>query len=297
MSDLKRQAMRVARAAAPVLLLGETGCGKRLLAHAIHRASERARGPFVALNCEVLNREFAASDLLGYEGGAFNGANPKGQGGRFEEADGGTLFLDRVGALPPELQVHLLRLVQDQVVLRLGGSRERALSVRVIAACDQDLETAVAEGRFRRDLYYRLRVLLLAIPPLRERAADIASLAETFIVDLNEQYGLGPKRLSDDLRGVLENHLWPGNVRELRAVIESMYVLSENDLLTSADLPPDLAVTRAPPPAAMQTIAELERDAIRRELAAQAGNRSRVARSLGISRSTLYRKLVEYGIE
>lgn len=297
MTDLKRQALRVARAAAPVLFMGETGSGKLTLARAIHEASARARGPFVAVNCDMLNRELAASELLGYEGGAFNGAMPKGQGGKFEEADGGTLFLDQVGALAPELQVHLLRLMQDQVVLRMGGSRERPVSVRVIAACEQDLETAVAEGRFRRDLYYRLRVLLLAIPPLRERAGDIASLAETFIAALNEQYGLGPKRLGDDLRTVLENHAWPGNVRELRSVIESMYVLSENNLLTSADLPPDLALTRAAPLAPMKTIAELERDAIQRELATQTGNRSRVARALGISRSTLYRKLVEYGIE
>jgi DNA-binding NtrC family response regulator len=142
-----------------------------------------------------------------------------------------------------------------------------------------------------------LRVLLLGIPPLRERASDIASLAENFIVELNERYGLGPKRLSDELRAVLESHDWPGNVRELRAVIESMYVLSENDLLSCVDLPPDLAVNRAPPAAPMKTIAELERDAIQRELVAQTGNRSRVARALGISRSTLYRKLVEYGIE
>lgn len=297
MSDLKRQALRVARAAAPVLMLGETGSGKLALARAIHDASGRARGPFVAIKCDVLNRETAASELLGYEGGAFNGALPKGQGGKFEEADGGTLFLDEVGALPAELQVQLLRLVQEQSVLRLGGSRERPLSVRVIAAADQDLEAAVAEGRFRRDLYYRLRVLLLAIPPLRERAGDIVSLAETFIHELNEQYGLGPKRIGDDLRAVLEGHGWPGNVRELRAVVESMYVLSENDLLSSADLPPDLAVTRPAPAASLQTIADLERDAIARELVAQAGNRSRVARALGISRSTLYRKLVEYSLE
>ncbi len=251
----------------------------------------------MAIKCDVLNRETAARELLGYEGGAFNGALPKGQGGKFEEADGGTLFLDEVGALPAELQVQLLRLVQEQSVLRLGGSRERPLSVRVIAAADQDLEAAVAEGRFRRDLYYRLRVLLLAIPPLRERAGDIVSLAETFIHELNEQYGLGPKRIGDDLRAVLEGHGWPGNVRELRAVVESMYVLSENDLLSSADLPPDLAVTRPAPAASLQTIADLERDAIARELVAQAGNRSRVARALGISRSTLYRKLVEYSLE
>ena len=296
-NELKRQALRVARAAAPVLLSGETGSGKLALARAIHQASTCARGPFVAVNCAVLNRDLAASELLGYEGGAFNGALPKGQGGKFEEADGGTLFLDDVGALSPELQVQLLRLVQNQVVLRVGSSRVRQLSVRVIAAAGQDLETAVAAGCFRRDLYYRLRVLLLAIPPLRERANDIISLAETFIAAFNEQYGLGPKRMSEDLRAVLEHHQWPGNVRELRAVIESMYVLSDNDLLSSKDLPPDLAVARTAPIATMKTIAELERDAIQRELASQSGNRSRVARALGISRSTLYRKLAEYGLE
>ena len=297
MTDLKRQALRVSRAAAPALLLGESGSGKLTLARAIHAASSRARGPFVAVNCEVINRELAASELLGYEGGVFNGALPKGQAGKFEQADGGTLFLGQVAALSADLQVQLLRLVDEQVVLRVGGSRERQLSVRVLAAADQELDAALAAGRFRRDLYDRLRVLLLAIAPLRDRASDIASLTETFIVALNEQYGLGPKRISDDLLAVLECHAWPGNVRQLRAVIESMYVLSDQDQLTSADLPPDLAATRQPAPTAIKTIAELERDAIARELASQAGNRSRVARALGISRSTLYRKLVEYGIE
>ncbi len=298
MSDLKRQALRVARAAAPVLMLGETGSGKLALARAIHDASGRARADRSWRSIATcLNRELAASELLGYEGGAFNGAMPKGQGGKFEEADGGTLFLDQVGALPPSCRCSCCAWCRSRAYLRLGGSRERPLSVRVIAAADQDLEAAVAEGRFRRDLYYRLRVLLLAIPPLRERAGDIVSLAETFIHELNEQYGLGPKRIGDDLRAVLEGHGWPGNVRELRAVVESMYVLSENDLLSSADLPPDLAVTRPAPAAPLQTIADLERDAIARELVAQAGNRSRVARALGISRSTLYRKLVEYSLE
>ena len=257
----------------------------------------RARGPLGAVKCAVLNRELAASELLGYEGGAFNGAQPTGQGGKFEEADGGTLFLDDVGALSLELQAQLLRLVQDQAVLRLGSSRVRQLSVWVITASAQDLETAVAAGCFRRELYYRLRVMLLAIPPLRERSSDIISLAETFIGACNEQYGLGPKRVSEDLPAVLENHQWPGNVRALRAVIESMYVLSANDLLSSNDLPPDLATARTPPSAALKTIAELEGDASHRELASQSGNRSRVARALGISRSTLYRKLSEYGLE
>ncbi len=297
MTDLKRQALRVSRAAAPALLLGESGSGKLTLARAIHAASSRARGPFVAVNCEVINRELAASDLRGYEGGEFNGALPKGQAGKFEQADGGTLFLGQVAALSADLQVQLLRLVDEQVVLRVGGSRERQLSVRVLAAADQELDAAVAAGRFRRDLYDRLRVLLLAIAPLRDRASDIASLTETFIAALNEQYGLGPKRISDDLLAVLECHAWPGNVRQLRAVIESMYVLSDQDQLTCADLPPDLAATRPPVPTTIKTIAELERDAIARELASQAGNRSQVARALGISRSTLYRKLVEYGIE
>lgn len=297
MQELKRQALRFARTDAPILLCGETGVGKELLARAIHRASARASGPFVSVNCAALAREQAAAELCGHEGGASAGALPKGRPGKFEDAEGGTLFLDEVDALPLEVQAQLLRLVTDGVVVRVGGARERSVALRIIAASGEDLEAAVAAGRLRQDLYYRLRVLLLAVPPLRARRGDLAALAETFIAEFNEHYGLGPRRLGADLRLALEQQEWPGNVRQLRAVMESMYLVAERDTLGVDDLPPDFAPARASEAEpANRTIAELEREAIQRELAAQDGNRSRVARALGISRSTLYRKLVEYGL-
>ncbi len=299
---LKLRAARMARSTAPVLILGETGTGKELVARAVHAASPQAAGPFVAVNCGALTPELAASQLLGYEPGAFTGAAPRGAAGKFEQADGGTLFLDEVGELPADVQVNLLRVLQDNIVVRVGGHRERAVDVRVVAATNRDLEAAVAAGEFREDLYFRLRVLALELPPLRARSGDVALLAEAAIAALNERYGFGPKRLAPDLVEFFEQQPWPGNVRQLHAVVESMYVMAEGDRLGLADLPDeflagdDSAALCPPAPPPLKTMASLERDAILAHLEACGGNRSRVARALGISRSTLYRKLAEYGI-
>ncbi|MEQ8659599.1 MAG: sigma-54-dependent Fis family transcriptional regulator [Gammaproteobacteria bacterium] len=306
---LKARAARMARSTAPVLILGETGTGKELVARAVHNASPQAEGPFVAVNCGTLTPELAASQLLGYEPGAFTGAAPRGAAGQFEQADGGTRFRDEVGELPPDVQVNLLRVLQDNIVVRVGGHRERAVDVRVVAATNRDLEAAVSAGQFREDLYFRLCVLALELPPLRSRTGDIPLLAEATIAELNERYGFGPKRLGAELVAFLEQQPWPGNVRQLRAVVESMYVMAEGDRLTLADLPDEMitsdgtaASAAAAVPAAalfappLKTMANLERDAILAHLEACHGNRSQVARALGISRSTLYRKLADYGI-
>ena len=300
MEDLKLRAARMALAAAPVLILGETGTGKELFARAVHAASAVADGPFVAVNCGTLTRDLAASQLLGYEAGAFTGAAPRGAAGKFEQADGGTLFLDEIAELPSDVQVHLLRVLQDGIVVRVGGHRERQVKVRIVAATNRDLEVAAVAGTFRRDLYYRIKVLTLDLPPLRARREDIALLAEATIAELNERYGFGPKRLTPELAAHLEQQDWPGNVRELRAVIESMYVMARTDRLALDDLPverdPSPALLAPQPAVELKTMSSLERDAIAAHLAAHVGNRSKVARALGISRSTLYRKLAEYDL-
>ncbi|MGR8919215.1 MAG: sigma-54-dependent Fis family transcriptional regulator [Gammaproteobacteria bacterium] len=300
MRELMHRAGRMARAASPILLLGETGSGKELFAAAIHDCSPVADGPFVAVNCGTLTHELAASELLGYEAGAFTGAAPRGRAGKFELADGGTLFLDEVGELPPDVQVSLLRVLQDNVVVRVGGHEPRQVRVRVIAATHRDLERDAAAGRFRSDLLFRLRVLALTLPPLRERRGDIPLLVTHYLDRLQETYGLGARRLSADLLDVLDHYGWPGNVRELHGLLESLYILSDRPLLTPADLPQDFGGGAAAAPrarAAAPSLESLERQAIVAAIEDAGRNMTAAARRLGISRSTLYRKLRHYGIE
>lgn len=315
---LKDRVLRLAVSSAPVLIQGETGSGKDLFARAVHCAGSGERAPFVAVNCGALSRELAVSELLGYEPGAFTGSAPKGHVGKFEEANGGTLFLDEIGELSAEVQVALLRVLQDGVVVRLGGSKERKVEVRIIAATNRSLATAVAEGHFREDLYYRLKVMSLDIIPLRQRADDIKLLADYFLEQFSQTYAVEPRQLDPLLLDVLCQYPWPGNVRELRAVLESMFVMSDAQVLRCDELPADImaasgsrvdnqgllcaeqteacggSMNNALPGA--ETLGGLECEAIRKELIAHRGNRSKVARVLGISRSTLYRKIKSYGL-
>ncbi|OUS09471.1 hypothetical protein A9Q89_13245 [Gammaproteobacteria bacterium 53_120_T64] len=306
---LKSRALRLAASPAPLLIQGETGSGKDLFARAVHGAGQGQDSPFIAVNCGALTADLAVSELLGYEPGAFAGAAPQGHSGKFEEAHGGTLFLDEVGELSLDVQVALLRVLQDGVVARLGSNKERKVEVRIIAATNCSLAAAVEAGSFRKDLYYRLKVMSLDIMPLRERPGDIALLSHLFLQQFAQTYTTELRQLEPLLLEALCEYPWPGNVRELRAVLESMFVMSDAQVLSCDALPADMAAGRLNAlsvgdgdgigdtslPAA-DTLDGLECQAIRKELILHKGNRSKVARNLGISRSTLYRKIKNYGL-
>ena len=292
-ADARRKAGRMARAVAPVLIEGEPGTGKELFARAIHRASGVASGPLVTLNCHTLEAADLPRALFG-DGTSAIGGCP----GKIEEADGGTLFIDEVGLLPAGAQLGLLRLLQEQVVVGTGDFTERRVHVRVLAATALDLEGEVAAGRFRADLLERLKVLGLRVPPLRERLADLPLLVDRLLAELDAGHGLGARRASPGLLEALGKLPWPGNLDELRNVLERMYVLAEGNTLQVDDLPAGYGRTAAPAGGqdSPQRIRDLERDAIETELATHGDNLSAVARRLGISRSTLYRKLKRYGL-
>lgn len=291
----KARARRMASLELPALLLGETGAGKELFARALHRTGKRAAGPFIAVNCGALTRELLASELFGYAEGAFTGARRGGLPGKFEQADGGTLFLDEIGEMPLDMQPHLLRVLQDGVVVRLGDTRERRVDIRIVAATNRDLLAEVAAGRFREDLFHRLCVLSLNLPALRERPGDIEAVISHLNQRLAQKYGCQPKRIDADVLAHMLRYRWPGNIRELQNVFEAMFALSNGDLIDATLLPPHIALPVPVPssglPISAGRLEELERDAIRAAIAAADGNLSRAARQLGIARSTLYVKL------
>jgi transcriptional regulator of acetoin/glycerol metabolism len=301
----KARARRIAPLDLPVLLLGETGAGKELFARALHRAGNRVEGPFVAVNCGALTRELLASELFGYIEGAFTGARRGGLPGKFEQADGGTLFLDEIGEMPLDMQPHLLRVLQDGVVVRLGDTRERRVSVRVIAATNRDLQNESAAGRFREDLYHRLCAVILQLPPLRDRPGDIEAIVEHLNGKLARKYGCAPKRLEPAVYHALLSYRWPGNIRELQNAFEVMFALSEGDVIDISLLPPSIEQARSslpiststPTPASSVRLDEMERQAILGAIANAHGNISMAARTLGISRSTLYVKLATIRVQ
>lgn len=236
----KERAKACAGVFATVLISGESGTGKELFAHAIHNLSKRAQGPFVRVNCAAINKDLIESELFGYEGGAFTGSLKKGKKGYFEEADGGTIFLDEVSELSLPAQAKLLRVLQEQEVVRVGGTVPRKVDVRVIAATNRDLEEEVKEGNFRKDLFYRLDVLSIKIPPLRERKEDIPLLCSHILKRLNQKYGRGVSKISDDALKMLYSYDWPGNVRELENVISRAMInmdISEKEI-KKEHLPP-----------------------------------------------------------
>ena len=292
-----KEALRVAsrvipRGNATVLLRGETGTGKELLAQAIHLNGPRAQAPFVEVNCTALPATLLEAELFGYEKGAFTDARAA-KPGLFEAANGGTIFLDEIGDLPLELQAKLLRTLQEKEVRRLGSVRSTRIDVRIIAATHVDLELAIRERRFREDLYFRLNVVPIHLPPLRARGHDVLLLAERFLSVFAEEYGVSVPPLDEDVRRALLGHDWPGNVRELRNALERAVLLGDGELRV-ADLfnaPTTGAVrtgTELPFPA---TIAELERAAARLMVERLDGNKSAAAEMLGISRTRLYRLL------
>ncbi len=289
MARLLEMARKVAPTNATVLILGESGTGKEVIARCIHHNSPRAGKVFVAVNCAALSATLIESELFGHEKGAFTGAVAQHQG-RFERAHGGTLFLDEIGELDSNLQAKLLRVLQERTFERVGGSRQITVDVRVIAATNRELKQAVAENRFREDLYYRLNAFPLEVPPLRERPSDIPELARFFLDRAARNLGKPPLALAGGAARALGAYAWPGNVRELENLMERMAILCEGTLEAE-----DLPLTAAGP-ARPVLLEDIERQAIMDALEANGGNRTKTARQLGISLRTLLYRLKDYGI-
>jgi transcriptional regulator of acetoin/glycerol metabolism len=293
----------------PVVLWGESGTGKELFAQAIHAASARAGAPFVAVNCGCIPAALLEAELFGYEPGTFTGGRKEGNTGKFEEADGGTLFLDEVSELPPQAQTALLRVLQEREVVRLGGSAPRRVDIRVIAASNRSLSQEIRAGRFRADLFFRLNVLTIAVPPLRERLADVAPLARYFLRDAEAQVGRSGLSLSDAAVRALEAYEWPGNVRELRNAILRAAATAPGDVVGLGDLPAEVRAALAagepaehgeavrPEVAAPSGEGAGEREELLRALESTSWNIARTATQLRVSRMTLYRRMHRLGIE
>jgi transcriptional regulator with PAS, ATPase and Fis domain len=301
--ELKRQARRAAQLDATVLLLGETGTGKELLAHAIHAASPRAGQPFVALNVAAVPETLMEAEFFGAAPGAYTGAERKGRDGKFKLADGGTLFLDEVGDMPLAVQAKLLRALQEQEIEALGSNKVTKVDVRVITATSGNLEELVKQARFRSDLYYRLNVLSIKLPPLRERLQDLDVLCELLLAQIAERTGMPQREISVAALAALEMYPWPGNIRELRNVLEKAVMFSERRRLEVADFAAVLPVLKHPASPAQgasrslaQAVAQAERAAITAALEAARGNKSLAAQMLGVSRATLYEKIAQLGL-
>jgi len=295
---------RVARSEATVLITGESGTGKERLARRVHDNSQRAHAPFVAVHVAALAEGVLESELFGHERGAFTGAERR-HAGRFESARGGTLFLDEIGEILPRTQVMLLRVLQERVLTRVGGSEDLPVDVRVVAATNRDLEAQVAAGRFREDLYYRLDVVHIHVPPLRERREDIPLLIAHFLERSATRYGMPVPELPPEVGRVLLAHDWPGNVRELENVVERLLVMSAGGRLSVDDLP--ARVLKAPalplhafPDGDMDLTAlldDMERTIVGRALERAGGNKAQAARSLALTREGLRYKLQKYGLD
>lgn len=288
---------QIAPSRATVLISGESGTGKELIAAAIHQNSPRKTGPFVKLHCAALAESLLESELFGHERGAFTGADRRREG-RFERANGGTLFLDEIGEISPTIQVKLLRVLQEREFERVGGNQTIQADVRVIAASNRDLKEMVARGTFREDLFYRLNVVNLHMPPLRDRRSDVGPLAKHFVDKYKEENGKPTSKLTDAALTRLIGYAWPGNVRELENVIERAVVLSRTDTIDAEHLPPELTPMPSEPTGPQipgWSLADIERFAILKTLEAQGGSTSRAAEVLGISVRKIQYKLQEYG--
>ena len=298
MARVVELARRVAASEANLLVVGESGTGKGLLARFIHEASPRRQGPFVTITCANIAADLLESELFGHEKGAFTGANEQ-KKGRFELADGGTILIDGVSELQPSLQGKLLRVVQERSFERLAGTRTISVDVRILASTQADLEVLVAAGSFRKDLFYRLNVIRIEIPPLRERLEDVPVLAEQVLVDIARRRGAVPMRLSKGALDRLMRHSWPGNVRELQNVIESAAILEDGPEIRAEAVRVGDARPAAPIAEAVHkrySLDQLEEAYIREVLRLTDNNRSEAARILGINRKTLLEKRKRYGI-
>ncbi|MFW5688104.1 MAG: sigma-54-dependent transcriptional regulator [Spirochaetota bacterium] len=294
--DVVRQ---VAPTKASVLITGESGVGKELIADAIHHLSNRREKPFIKVHCAALAESLLESELFGHEKGAFTGALAR-KRGRFELAHMGSIFLDEIGEIEQSVQIKILRVLQEKNFERVGGEQTLEVDVRIISATNKDLKAEIDRGTFREDLYYRLNVVNIHIPPLRERKEDIPLLVSAFIKEFAEENGKPVEGIDPKARALLYNYSWPGNVRELRNSIESAVVMAKGTAITPDDLPPSITSDSESNYVRIQlgaSMEEAERELIRANLAANNGNKSRTAEVLGIGRKTLHRKLSEYGME
>ncbi len=305
MHEVIKALQHIAPTSATVLILGETGTGKELVAKAIHANSPRKSKPFVAMNCTALNENLLDAELFGHEPGSFTGAERL-RKGRFEAANGGTLFLDEVGDMPLNLQAKLLRVLENSEIVRIGSNDPIKVNVRVVSATHQDLEAAVAEGKFRQDLYFRLNRLKVRLPPLRERREDIPLLSARFIKDFNELHGKHVTGIAEPVRRAMAAYDWPGNVRELRNFIESMVVLDADGVLGLDDVQEGDILKRVPltdgvasGPASLvgRPLSEVERYYIEQALALTGGKREEAAKMLGIGERTLYRVIKDWDLQ
>jgi transcriptional regulator with PAS, ATPase and Fis domain len=298
MSQIMDLVARAACSSAPVIITGESGTGKEHVAQIIHNLSPRSAGPYIAINCAAIPETLIESELFGHERGAFTGAD-RTRAGCFELANGGTLLLDEFVEMRPDMQAKFLRALQERKVRRLGGKRELAVDVRVLAATNQPLQPAISKGLLREDLFYRLNVFVLELPPLRERIEDLPMLVVKFILEANKEQGRQLQGVSAECLEALKTHRWPGNVRELRNVIHHAVIVSKQRTISLDDLPPQF---RSPNGKVEQvtfpvgsSLDEVERELIGRTIELTAGNKTLAARMLGLGVRTLYRRLERYG--
>ncbi|MBI3313856.1 MAG: sigma-54-dependent Fis family transcriptional regulator [Candidatus Omnitrophica bacterium] len=302
MKDILKTVDKIAKSNSTVLIEGESGTGKELIAHRIHKLSSRLNQPFIAVHCAALTETLLASELFGHEKGSFTGATER-KIGRFERAHQGTLFLDEVGEISAETQVKLLRVLQDGEFERVGGTKTIRVDVRLVCATNKNLRDEVSQGRFREDLYYRINVIYVKLPPLRDRREDISPLLDYFIKYFAEINGKKITGVDSDARAALTAYDWPGNIRELKNIVERMVVLSNESLLRITNVPEDIrqgaprflsSSTTTPALTQSKNLMEVEREVIKQALLECRGNKSIAAKKLGISRRTLYRKIEEY---
>jgi len=304
MQDVMRIVEMAAPSSASVLITGETGSGKEIVARTVHKLSPRAGGPFVAINCSAIPESLMESEIFGHERGAFTGAAER-RIGCFELADGGTLLLDEIGEMPAPTQAKLLRVLEDRKVRRLGSKVETPVDVRVVAATNKDPEQAVSSGQLRQDLYFRLNVFHIQLPPLREHKDDIPLLTEHILRDINIKHGKTVKGVGAEVMDIFMSHTWPGNIRELRNVLERSAIMSEKDLITRSSLPDAFGKSAGKSPSDLgaikfpvgTTVDAMERELILQTLSATGNNKTRAAELLGISLKTLHNKLKEYSGE